>query len=90
LKSRLTAEAYKDGVVGKTGTLPQTDGGVSTLAGIIYTKDYGPVLFSIFNTRGTVDVFRRLQDSFLQDLIREAGGIASTPTLSASSHTAGN
>ena len=90
LKSRFTADEFREGVVGKTGTLPQTDGGVSTLAGILYTKDYGPVLFSIFNSKGTVDQFRRLQDNFLEDLIREAGGIASESTLSVSSHKSSN
>ena len=32
------SEDYRGAVVGKTGTLPATDGGVSTLAGIIYTQ----------------------------------------------------
>ena len=31
-------------IVGKTGTLPGTDGGVSTLAGILYTRERGVLL----------------------------------------------
>jgi D-alanyl-D-alanine carboxypeptidase/D-alanyl-D-alanine-endopeptidase (penicillin-binding protein 4) len=72
LRGRLVAA---DGsVVAKTGTLPGTDGGVSTLAGIMYTRDRGPVLFAIFNTRGSVNTYRRLQDNLLKDLIAECGG----------------
>ncbi|PYS28302.1 MAG: hypothetical protein DMG11_13150, partial [Acidobacteria bacterium] len=40
-------------IVGKTGTLPGTDGGVSTLAGILYTRERGVLLFAIFNSRGS-------------------------------------
>jgi D-alanyl-D-alanine carboxypeptidase len=72
LRARL---ASVDGsVVAKTGTLPGTDGGVSTLAGVMYTRDRGPVLFAIFNTRGNVNTYRRMQDSLLKDLVAECGG----------------
>ena len=43
LKRRFTSLEYRGGIIGKTGTLPGTDGGVSTLAGIVYTRDKGPV-----------------------------------------------
>ena len=74
LQSRFKSADYRGAVVGKTGTLPGTDGGVSTLAGILYTKDRGPILFAIFNTRGSVKAYRQLQDSLLQELIAESGG----------------
>jgi len=74
LQSRFRSEDYRGAVVGKTGTLPATDGGVSTLAGILYTKDRGPILFAIFNTRGSVTAYRQLQDSLLKALIEESGG----------------
>jgi D-alanyl-D-alanine carboxypeptidase/D-alanyl-D-alanine-endopeptidase (penicillin-binding protein 4) len=74
LRSRLAVEPYRDALVGKTGTLPATDGGVSTLAGIAYTRTYGPLLFAIFNTKEPVDLSRRLQDHLLQELIAESGG----------------
>jgi D-alanyl-D-alanine carboxypeptidase/D-alanyl-D-alanine-endopeptidase (penicillin-binding protein 4) len=87
LSRRFTGEEYRGAVIGKTGTLPGTDGGVSTLAGIVYTRDYGPVLFAIFNTRGPVTTYRRLQDDFLKGFITESGGI---PDVSASLHRLNN
>ncbi len=82
LHARLTAFDYRGTVVAKTGTLPGTDGGVSTLAGIIYTRDRGPVLFAIFNTKGSVNTYRRMQDNLLKNLIAECGGSQSA-TVSA-------
>ena len=87
LRSRFTAQEYRGAIVGKTGTLPGTDGGVSTLAGIVYTRDYGPVIFAIFNTRGPVSTYRKLQDEFLKGFIAESGGI---PDVSASLHRLNN
>jgi len=74
LRSRFTATDYRGSVIGKTGTLPATDGGISTLAGFIYTRDRGTLLFAIFNTKGNVSTFRRLQDTLVKDLIEESGG----------------
>jgi D-alanyl-D-alanine carboxypeptidase/D-alanyl-D-alanine-endopeptidase (penicillin-binding protein 4) len=87
LKRRFTGEEYRGGVIGKTGTLPGTDGGISTLAGIVYTRDHGPVLFAIFNTKGSVATYRKLQDDFLKGFIAESGGI---PDSSASLHRLNN
>jgi len=74
LHTRMTSLDYRGSVVAKTGTLPGTDGGVSTLAGIMYTRDRGPVLFAIFNSRGSVNTYRRMQDALLKDMIAECGG----------------
>jgi D-alanyl-D-alanine carboxypeptidase len=74
LQSRFRSIDYRGAVVGKTGTLPATDGGVSTLAGFLYTKDRGPILFAIFNTRGSIAMYRQLQDSLLKQLIVDSGG----------------
>jgi D-alanyl-D-alanine carboxypeptidase/D-alanyl-D-alanine-endopeptidase (penicillin-binding protein 4) len=87
LQRRFTGQEYRGAVIGKTGTLPATDGGVSTLAGIVYTKDYGPLLFAIFNTNGPVAAYRKLQDDFLKGFIAESGGI---PDVSASLHRLNN
>jgi serine-type D-Ala-D-Ala carboxypeptidase/endopeptidase (penicillin-binding protein 4) len=87
LHRRFTGQEYRGAVIGKTGTLPGTDGGISTLAGIIYTRTYGPVLFVIFNTKGSVSTYRRLQDDFLKGFIAESGGI---PDVSASLHRLNN
>jgi D-alanyl-D-alanine carboxypeptidase/D-alanyl-D-alanine-endopeptidase (penicillin-binding protein 4) len=87
LHRRFTGQEYRGAVIGKTGTLPGTDGGVSTLAGIIYTRDFGPVIFAIFNTKGSVSTYRRLQDDFLKGVIAESGGI---PDVNASLHRLNN
>src|SRR5438128_4056382 len=87
LQRRFTGEEYRGAIIGKTGTLPGTDGGVSTLAGIVYTRDHGPVLFAIFNTKGAVATYRRLQDTFLKGFILESGGI---PESNASLHRLNN
>src|SRR5437016_8434391 len=47
LRRRFVGEEFRGAIIGKTGTLPGTDGGVSTLAGIAYTRNRGPVLFAI-------------------------------------------
>lgn len=86
LRNRFTTVDYRGSVIGKTGTLPVTDGGVSTLAGFAYTRDRGVLLFAIFNTKGNVNTFRKLQDNLLKDLISESGGAE----LSASLHKSSN
>ena len=86
LRSRFTTVDYRGSVIGKTGTLPATDGGVSTLAGFVYTRDRGVLLFAIFNTHGDVNVYRRLQDGLIKDIIEESGGAE----LSASSRKSSN
>jgi D-alanyl-D-alanine carboxypeptidase/D-alanyl-D-alanine-endopeptidase (penicillin-binding protein 4) len=80
---------YQGAVIGKTGTLPATDGGVSALAGFVYTRDRGVLLFSIFNTKGNVNTSRKMQDSLLRGLIEECGG-AGGAELSASLHKSSN
>ena len=87
LARRFTGEEYRGAIIGKTGTLPATDGGVSTLAGIAYTRDRGPVIFAIFNTKGSVTMYRRLQDEFMKGFIIESGGI---PEVNASLHRLNN
>jgi len=87
LQRRFTGEEYRGAIIGKTGTLPGTDGGVSTLAGIAYTRDHGPVLFAIFNTKGSVATYRKLQDQLMKGFIVESGGI---PDVSASAHKLNN
>jgi len=81
LRARFTAIDYRGSVIGKTGTLPATDGGVSTLAGFVFTRDRGVLLFAIFNTHGNVTTFRRLQDSLIKDMIEESGGAELSASL---------
>jgi len=61
-------------VLGKTGTNPVKDGGVSALAGMAFTRDNGPVFYAIFNSHGSITAYRRWQDHFLKELIEENGG----------------
>jgi len=75
LYGRFRDPDFRGGVVGKTGTNPSKDGGVSALAGLAYTRDHGPVLYAILNSRGSVNAYRRWQDNFLKDLIEESGGL---------------
>lgn len=75
LYGRFRDPDFRGGVLGKTGTNPSKDGGVSALAGLAYTRDHGPVLYAILNSHGSVNAYRRWQDSFLKDLIEESGGL---------------
>lgn len=61
-------------VVGKTGTLGNTDGGVSALSGEMQTRNGGKMLFVIFNQRGTPGRFRGFQDSYVTMIQNEFGG----------------
>jgi serine-type D-Ala-D-Ala carboxypeptidase/endopeptidase (penicillin-binding protein 4) len=64
-------------VVGKTGTLGNTDGGVSALCGEMQTREGGKMLFVIFNQRGGVARFRGFQDSYVTMIQNQFGGAAS-------------
>ncbi|MCW5959536.1 MAG: D-alanyl-D-alanine carboxypeptidase [Pyrinomonadaceae bacterium] len=73
LEGRFDSDFARGSVVGKTGTLGRTDGGVSTLAGEIQTKS-GKLLFVIFNQRGGVRSFRNFQNSFVSLVQSQLGG----------------
>ncbi len=79
LRVRLGREDIRGSVIAKTGTLISIDNGVSTLVGIAYTKEHGPLLFAIFNSAGDVNTYRRLQDHFVEELIAEVGGPVRLP-----------
>jgi D-alanyl-D-alanine carboxypeptidase len=86
LRGRFSTVDFRGSIIGKTGTLPATDGGVSALAGLIYTHNRGVLLFAIFNTQGNVATFRRLQDHLLKELIAECGGAELSASLRKSSN----
>lgn len=77
LQNRFKTSFALGSVVGKTGTLGNTDGGVSALSGEIQTRDGGRMLFVIFNQRGAVARFRSFQDSYVTMLQNQFGGAAS-------------
>ncbi len=75
LERRFDTDFSRGSVVGKTGTLGSTDGGVSSLAGEIQTRN-GKLLFVIFNQRGSVNRFRTFQNSLISLIQGQLGGAA--------------
>ena len=73
LEGRFANDYSRGSVVGKTGTLGQTDGGVSALAGEISTRD-GKFLFVIFNMHGGVSKFRGFQNNYISLIQGQFGG----------------
>jgi D-alanyl-D-alanine carboxypeptidase/D-alanyl-D-alanine-endopeptidase (penicillin-binding protein 4) len=73
LEGRFDEDFSRGSLVGKTGTLPQTDGGVSALAGEVNTKN-GRLLFVIFNQRGGVAKFRSFQNNLMTLVQNQFGG----------------
>ncbi len=73
LEGRFNADFSMGSVVGKTGTLGNTDGGVSSLSGEIQTKN-GKLLFVIFNQRGSVARFRSFQNNLISLIQGQMGG----------------
>lgn len=75
LENRFDTDFAMGSVVGKTGTLGNTDAGVSSLAGEINTRN-GKLLFVIFNQRGSVPRFRSFQNSYVSLIQNQFGGPA--------------
>lgn len=75
LERRFDTDFAKGSVVGKTGTLGNTDSGVSSLAGEINTRN-GKLLFVIFNQRGSVSRFRAFQNDYVSLIQGQFGGAA--------------
>ena len=75
LQRRFNTFADTGSVVGKTGTLGQTDGGASALSGEFQTRQ-GRFLFVIFNQKGSAGRFRSFQNSFVTSLQNQYGGAA--------------
>ena len=81
LENRFDTDFSSGSVIGKTGTLGQTDGGASSLAGEINTRN-GKLLFVIFNQRGSVSRFRSFQNNYVSLIQGQFGGpaaVAYTP-----------
>lgn len=75
LEERFDTDFSRGSVVGKTGTLGQTDGGVSALAGEMNTRS-GKLLFVIFNQHGSVARFRSFQNNYVSLIQGAFGGAA--------------
>ncbi|MCU1290375.1 MAG: D-alanyl-D-alanine carboxypeptidase [Acidobacteria bacterium] len=75
LENRFDTDFSTGSVVGKTGTLGNTDSGVSTLSGEINTRT-GKLLFVIFNQKGSVNRFRSFQNNYVSLIQGQLGGAA--------------
>jgi serine-type D-Ala-D-Ala carboxypeptidase/endopeptidase (penicillin-binding protein 4) len=70
LRRRLAGTGLEGAVVAKTGTLTaEVDGGMASLAGIVYTQDQGPVLFAILDQGNRIWDNRQLEDQLLTEVI---------------------
>jgi D-alanyl-D-alanine carboxypeptidase/D-alanyl-D-alanine-endopeptidase (penicillin-binding protein 4) len=76
LKNRFNDFRSRGSVIGKTGTLPQSDGGVSSLVGQMATAKGEVLYFVIFNMRGNVNRFRDYQNDFVSYIQNSRGGAA--------------
>ncbi|MDQ4121991.1 MAG: D-alanyl-D-alanine carboxypeptidase [Acidobacteriota bacterium] len=76
LKNRFTDYRSRGSVIGKTGTLPQTDSGASSLVGQMATAKGEILYFVIFNQRGNVSRFRDYQNNFVNYIQNTRGGAA--------------
>jgi D-alanyl-D-alanine carboxypeptidase/D-alanyl-D-alanine-endopeptidase (penicillin-binding protein 4) len=70
LRRRLAGTGLEGAVVGKTGTLTaEVDGGMASLAGIVYTKDAGHIVFVILDQGNHIWEHRQLEDQLLAEVI---------------------
>jgi serine-type D-Ala-D-Ala carboxypeptidase/endopeptidase (penicillin-binding protein 4) len=71
LRRRLAGTGLERAVVGKTGTLTsEVDGGMSSLAGLVYTQDAGIVIFAILDQGNRISDHRQMEDQLLADAIK--------------------
>lgn len=71
LRRRLSGTGLEGAVVGKTGTLTsEVDGGMSSLAGLVYTQDAGIIVFAILDQGNRVWEHRQMEDQLLADAIK--------------------
>lgn len=70
LRRRLAGTELEGAVVAKTGTLTaEVDGGMASLAGIVYTRDQGPIIFAILDQGNRIWDNRQLEDQLLTEVI---------------------
>lgn len=73
LDERFVADTERGSVVGKTGSLPGTDGGTSALVGMLRSQKED-LYFVFFCWRGDVVSFRHQQDQLIRQLQATRGG----------------
>jgi D-alanyl-D-alanine carboxypeptidase/D-alanyl-D-alanine-endopeptidase (penicillin-binding protein 4) len=71
LRRRLAGTGLEGAVVAKTGTLTsEVDGGMASLAGIVYTQDKGILVFAIMDQGNRIWDNRQLEDQLLAEVVR--------------------
>ncbi len=71
LRRRLAGTGLEGAVVGKTGTLTsEVDGGMASLAGVVYTQDRGLIAFAILDQGNRIWENRQLEDQLLSEIIK--------------------
>ncbi|HYO92029.1 MAG TPA: D-alanyl-D-alanine carboxypeptidase, partial [Pyrinomonadaceae bacterium] len=69
LRRRFTDTSLEGAVLGKTGTLtPEVDGGMVSLAGIVYTEDAGELAFVMLDQGDRLAENRDAEDKLLEDV----------------------
>ncbi|HZI19928.1 MAG TPA: D-alanyl-D-alanine carboxypeptidase [Pyrinomonadaceae bacterium] len=71
LRRRFDGTPLEGAVLGKTGTLTSTDGGMSSLAGFIYADGGEPFVFVILDRSTEVWKYRDMQELLLTDMLRD-------------------
>lgn len=70
LRRRLAGTGLEGAVVGKTGTLTsEIDGGMASLAGVVYTYDKGMIVFAILDQGNRIWDNRQMEDQLLAEVI---------------------
>ncbi|HYG11308.1 MAG TPA: D-alanyl-D-alanine carboxypeptidase [Pyrinomonadaceae bacterium] len=67
VRRRMEGTGFECSLVGKTGTLTTTDGGMSNLAGIVFTKDSEPILFAILAQGNRIWEHKQMADQLLAE-----------------------
>jgi len=70
LRRRMAGTGLEGAVIGKTGTLTQeVDGGMASLAGLVYTKDAGTIVFVILDQGNKIADNRQMEDQLLTEVV---------------------
>ncbi|HZH29242.1 MAG TPA: D-alanyl-D-alanine carboxypeptidase [Pyrinomonadaceae bacterium] len=69
VRRRMEGTGFECSLVGKTGTLTTTDGGMSNLAGVVFTRDGEPILFAILAQGNRIWEHKQMADQLLSETI---------------------
>jgi D-alanyl-D-alanine carboxypeptidase/D-alanyl-D-alanine-endopeptidase (penicillin-binding protein 4) len=71
LRRRFSGTSLEGSVLGKTGTLtPEVDGGMVSLAGIVYTQDAGELAFVMLDQGDRLVEHRDVEDKLLEEVLK--------------------